>query len=60
MKLHKFTVYVFDYVKDSWYEYNGLGWNFISYAPKPECEYAGIGIRVLPENGIQAIKSLYF
>lgn len=52
-------IYVFDYVKDCWYEYNGVSWNKVRYVPEPEGEYAGIGSRVLPENGVKVIKSLY-
>lgn len=53
-------IYVFDYIKDSWYEYNGLLWLKLWVSPpKPEGEYAGIGSRVLPENGVQAIEKLY-
>ena len=53
-------IYVFDLVKGFWFSYNGLTWNkMYEPPPKPVGEYAGIGSRELPENGVQAIANLY-
>lgn len=54
-------IYVFDYVKDCWFSHIGLNkWDKLNdFPPKPEGEYAGIGSRILPANGVRAIEKLY-
>jgi hypothetical protein len=64
-------VYVFDWTRDKWFEFERKYFNTnlryadewiettLEHIPKPHGIYAGVGSSALPDNGRAAIKSLY-
>lgn len=70
MKLRRPKAYIFNINDDKWYRFPEVISLYGSHQrllteidftkiPKPQGKYAGIGASDLPENGIQAIESLY-
>lgn len=52
------NLYLFDQLKDGWFQFNGQSWDSIESPPRPKGIWAGIGSRDLQPNGRAAIRKL--
>lgn len=58
-KLCNKTLYVFDQVKNSWFNWNGVQWDDCAEPIITNIHFAGTGTRILNENGKKAIEGLF-
>lgn len=52
-------IYLFDSIKNKWFEFSGIRFQETNDIPVPSGKYTGIGSRILTDNAIKEIKKLY-